>query len=66
MKQDPNFQKAIVDKTCLPQQITECVRSFIPQVVDCMNSLYADSYPANIFKNATKCKEIYQKMIESE
>lgn len=37
--------------------------NYLPQVVTSMNALYADSYPANIFKNATKCKEIYKKMM---
>ena len=35
-----------------------------PKIVLAMNELFSDSYPANIFKNATKCREIYRKTCE--
>lgn len=38
------------------------VDCLIPQIANKINSLYSESYPANIFKNATKCKVIKDQM----
>lgn len=65
IKEDSNFEKAVLGSNSISQQVEEQVKICFPQVVSCMNKLYADSYPANIFKNSTKCKEIYKLMTES-
>ena len=49
-------------------EISECAKAqcakIIPSVIEAMNVTYPESYPANIFKNATKCKEIVQRCLQ--
>ena len=39
------------------------IEMIIPEIVAIKNSRYVDSYPANIFKNAGKCKQIKDDLV---
>lgn len=56
------FSRGVINKDDLQSRTQSIVNDLIPLVTHAMNELYADSYPANIFKNATKCKAILDKM----
>ena len=45
-------------------QITSLIDKAIPEIAFYIAELYSESYPANIFKNITKCTEIRKKMLE--
>lgn len=64
LKTDEAFFKGIAFGDGLYSQTAEIINDYIPSITKIMNELYADSYPANIFKNATKCKAIREKMID--
>ena len=57
-----NFFTGIVFSEELEDRADTIVDALIPKITDVMNTLYADSYPANIFKNVTKCKAIRSQM----
>ena len=44
------------------KEIEFIVDEILPKIVMSMDGLYPDSYPANIFKNVKKCKEIEAKV----
>jgi len=56
------FTRGVIDNDGLQRRIQAIVDELIPSVTLAMNELYADSYPANIFKNATKCRAILDQM----
>lgn len=62
LKSEPNYEKAIFESDYLDELITPIINEKLPQIILQMNTLYADSYPANIFKNTGKCKEIYRQL----
>lgn len=62
LKNDPNYEKAILESDYLDKLITPIINEKLPQIILQMNTLYADSYPGNIFKNTGKCKEIYRQL----
>lgn len=64
MRTTPNYDKNILHPESFENQVTQIVDALLLEIVTHMNSLYADSYPANIFKNARKCREIRKRMIE--
>jgi hypothetical protein len=45
------------------QKIKMWIEMIIPEIVAIKNSRYVDSYPANIFKNAGKCKQIKDDLV---
>ena len=47
-----------MDREILLKEVSEIVDEILPKIVMSMDGLYPDSYPANIFKNVKKCKEI--------
>lgn len=36
----------------------------ISKITDVLNKLYVDSYPANVFKNTSKCRKIYEEILK--
>ena len=58
MKQLPDYIVTMIDKGVLEEQIEKLCPVIIEKVVDKMNSIYPDAYPANIFKNVGRCREI--------
>ena len=63
MREEPVYEKDILHPESLVEQVTQFVDTLLPQIVMNMNDLFTDSYPANIFKNTGKCKEIQKHMI---
>ena len=62
MKTTPEFEKSILDIVQIAQEVENHVDTYFPKAVTCMNTLYPESYPANIFKNTTKCKAILEQV----
>ena len=59
---DENFSRGILAADYLQRQTQGLVDELIAPITAAMNQLYSDSYPANIFKNVTKCKAILEQM----
>ena len=55
-----DFDKKLIFGEELLDDTKKNIDYLIIPITKVMNELYADSYPANIFKNSTKCKHIYQ------
>lgn len=62
LKKNDDFSTGIISSADLQKRIHPILETFIPKITDTVNCLYADSYPANIFKNTTKCKAIYEQL----
>ena len=62
IKSDINYEKAVIVEEHLESSVNALIDEILPSIIVHMNNLYIDSYPANIFKNTGKCKEIYQSM----
>lgn len=61
IKMNENYDNTVLKSEFFERTVLTQIDQLIPQIVIHMNNLYTDnSYPANIFKNAGKCKEIYQ------
>ena len=59
---DESFSRGILTADYLQSQTQGIVDELISPITAAMNQLYSDSYPANIFKNVTKCKAILGQM----
>lgn len=64
MKQLPDFHVTMIDKRVLENKIEEICPTIIGNVIDKMNAIYPDAYPANIFKNVGRCREIVNAIFE--
>ena len=53
-----DFNQRIIDKDIPTDKIKQLIDDLLIQITATINELYADSYPANIFKNIGKCKAI--------
>jgi len=62
IKNEPNFEKTVLSSDWITHQTTTQIGELLPKIVACMNALYSDSYPANIFKNRSKCKAMYSQL----
>lgn len=62
IKAAPEFEKSILDIAYIAQEVEIHMDAYFPKAVACMNTLYPESYPANIFKNTTKCKAILEQV----
>lgn len=65
IKTNPDYESCVLDSNLVSKQVVQLIKKTFPEIVKYMNDLYADSYPANIFKNAGKCKEIRKRMSET-
>lgn len=57
-----NFSQTVLDGQYFDEKISPLIEDLLPKVIASMNICYPESYPANIFKNTGKCKEIYNKI----
>ena len=62
LKMDDAFSTSVISTDELQRRILPLAEQLLPSVTIAMNDLYSDSYPANIFKNSTKCKAILERM----
>lgn len=58
LKQLPDYGVTMIDRSVLEKKVEEWCPSIIEKVIDKMNTIYPDAYPANIFKNVGRCREI--------
>ena len=62
LKKEKKFSTSVIPVDELQSCILPIAEQLINSVTVAMNDLYSDSYPANIFKNVTKCKAIFERM----
>lgn len=60
-KNQEGFSEKVIDN--FEEEVKNIVDKIVPLMMQQINNLYSDSYPANIFKNVTKCKEIEKNML---
>ena len=59
---EEDFSRSVIPTDELHRRTKGIVDELISPVTASVNELFAESYPANIFKNATKCKAILDQM----
>lgn len=56
-----NFYMSVIDKENIRNSVTSLIDVFVDQTTQFIDELFPESYPANIFKNSTKCKQLEEK-----
>ncbi len=56
-----NFNISVIDKDSIQNGIISLVDMLVDQTTQFIDELFPESYPANIFKNSTKCKQLEDK-----
>ena len=56
-----NFNISVIDKDSIQNGIISLVDMLVDQTTQFIDELFPESYPANIFKNSTKCKQLEEK-----
>ena len=59
---DDKFKTTVIEKQYIRNTIGNIVDQLINKITQRIDSLFPESYPANIFKNLTKCKMIEEKL----
>ena len=59
---DENFIMSVIDKDNIRNSVISFVDVLVAQITQFIDELFPDSYPANIFKNSTKCKLLEEKV----
>ena len=62
LKKEADFTTSVIPTDELQRRTFPIAEQLVTSVTMAMNDLYSDSYPANIFKNVTKCKAILERM----
>lgn len=60
--QNEKFNMSVLNKDNIRNSVIPLVDVLVEQTTQCMDELFPESYPANIFKNSTKCKELEEKL----
>lgn len=60
------FNTTVVNKNDIRVLSHPLVDTFVSQVTQIINELFPESYPANIFKNITKCRAVEERINTSE
>lgn len=58
------FLSRVMDMDTFGEEIETTLGEKISKISDVLNELYVDSYPANVFKNTSKCRNIYEEIIK--
>ena len=53
---------SVIDKDSIRNSVISLVDVLVVQITQFMDELFPDFYPANIFKNSTKCKQLEEKV----
>lgn len=61
LAQNENFNINVMDKDCIRNSVSPLVEVLVDQTTQFIDELFPESYPANIFKNSTKCKQLEEK-----
>lgn len=56
-----NFNISVIDKDSIRNGVLSLVDILVEQTTQFIDELFPESYPANIFKNSTKCKQLEEK-----
>ena len=56
-----NFNISVIDKESIQNGVISLVDVLVDQTTQFIDELFPESYPANIFKNSTKCKQLEEK-----
>lgn len=64
LKELPDYNTAMIDKNILEQKVDIVCPKVIESIIKIMNEIYPDAYPANIFKNIGRCREIINSLLE--
>ena len=56
-----NFNMSVIDKDGIRNEVISLVGVLVDQTTQFIDELFPESYPANIFKNSTKCKRLEEK-----
>lgn len=56
-----NFNISVIDKNSIQNGVISLVDMLVDQTTQFIDELFPESYPANIFKNSTKCKQLEDK-----
>ena len=56
-----NFNISVIDKDSIQNGVISLVDVLVDQTTQFIDELFPESYPANIFKNSTKCKQLEDK-----
>lgn len=59
---DETFNSSIIEKKVIKNDVHSSAERLIKQTTELIDKLYPESYPANIFKNTTKCRVLEEKM----
>lgn len=62
MKKNPLFEKSVLSQSDIVTNVDTLLQHYYPHSLTAINELYPDSYPANLFKNSSKCKAIFEKI----
>lgn len=60
--QEVGFNTMVMDKNCIRQSVMPLINTLVIQTTQFIDELFPESYPANIFKNTTKCKALEEKI----
>lgn len=66
LKQIPNYNISMINRSILEEKVNEVCPLIIEQVIEKMNTVYPDAYPAYIFKNIGRCREIVNAIFENK
>ena len=66
VSQEDIFNTAVIDKGSIQGTIIPLVDNCLIQTTRIIGELFPESYPANIFKNTTKCKVIAERISDLE
>ena len=59
--ENEKFNMSVIDKDNIRNNVTSLIDMFVDQTTQFIDELFPESYPANIFKNLTKCKQLEEK-----
>ena len=52
---------SVIDKDNIRNSVIDLVNVLVDQTTQFIDELFPESYPANIFKNITKCRQLEEK-----
>ncbi|KAA8501559.1 AIPR family protein [Mediterraneibacter catenae] len=61
LKNKEGFSERVIGD--FEEDVRNIVDTMVPLIIQQINTYYSESYPANIFKNVTKCKEIERHLL---
>ena len=60
-EKNENFNMSVIDKDNIRNSVISLLDAFVDRTTQFIDELFPESYPANIFKNSTKCKQLEEK-----